>query len=419
MKNILENKSVQVLENLTGIALGNGFTLPKGMTRKAWAERKLVPNLEQDEYITNFLESLLEVEKIRDYFVTQLKRTLKPKQYGIDREWRQTQREALEGIIRAFENWFTRPLIEVPTGIGKSMIWGAILRAFYDTLRVFGIEDKFQMVLCTSRINIADQLIGTTEKSESDEEDDPLIYGDVKVWLPQLSDADICIMAGRSGSQKELRKNAKITILCYQGLTIRNVEYICKKKVGLVIGDESHRITNRAIMLFDNRMHTAFFVGGSATTKGPRSNNPFKFFEAMKPEKQGINSIRYEERLAYHASIVQCIERKELKPVRYINARTYIDLSSLPEREKQFSEKKAGQLIAKSLPAMKRILEDIFLTDHLVLNIVGTKRVVDRKWLVFVERIKIAEKLAEYCNTVLKPLLKKWYGKRFILLQIM
>src|SRR5262249_25559532 len=135
MKQVLEKSSVQVIENLTGIALGNGFVLPKGYNRKDWAVQKIKPSIEQDEYITNFLQSLLEVEKIRDYFVIQLRRTLNPRLYGIDRVWKQTQIEALESIIHAFENWYTRPLIELPTGVGKSMLEGALARAFYDTLR--------------------------------------------------------------------------------------------------------------------------------------------------------------------------------------------------------------------------------------------------------------------------------------------
>ncbi len=184
----LNSKSAQVLENLTGIALGNGFVLPGGTDRKTWVTQKLVPNPEQDKYLTSFFESLLETERIRDYFVTQLKKTLNPKIYGIDRVWKLTQREALEAVIRSFEGWHTRPLIELPTGVGKSMLEGAIARAYYDTLCVFGLEDLFEIIICTSRIHIGDQMINKTNstKNEEDDDDTPLEYGDVKMWFPFL-----------------------------------------------------------------------------------------------------------------------------------------------------------------------------------------------------------------------------------------
>ncbi len=410
MKNLLANKPVQVIENLTGIALGNGFSLPEGMNRKDWAEQEFSPNLDQDEYISNFMISLLEVEKIRDYFITQLKKTLNPLQYGIERPWRQTQREALQAIIKAFEHWFTRPLVEIPTGAGKSMIWGAIIRAFYDTLRVFGVEEKFEITLFTSRINIADQMIGLPALLSEDDDDEPLIYGDVKMWLPMFSDDDIRILAGRSGSSKEFEKNAKVTLACYQGLTTKTVDILYKKKAGLVVCDESHRVTDRIRIILENKMHTAFFVGGSATTKGQRWNNPFIFFEAIKPEEENGEIVPYHERLAYHASILECINRRELKPVRYINARTYIDLTSVKSQTRELPVQQTAKVVAKNIPIMKAILEELFVKDNEVLTAVGAKSVIDRKWLVFVDRIKIAEELSFFCNNELKQLIDEKHG---------
>lgn len=414
MRKILETKPTQVLENLTSIAIANGFRLPTNVDRKAWAERKLRPDLVSHKHVTKFLDSLLKTNKIREYFIKQLRKTLDPKKYGIRREWKQTQREALEAIIQTFEEWYTRPLIEVPTGIGKSMLWGAIVRAYYDTLRKFGLMNEYEIVIFTSRIHIADQMIGVSAKKSSanEIEDEPLEYGDVKMWLPKLSDDHIRILAGRSNSSKEAKKNAVLTIMCYQGLSPKTLDQIYSKKVGLGILDESHRATNRVRIVLDNKMPSAFFIGGSATTKGPAMNNPFKFFEAIQSGDENGRAPSYQERLAYCASILDCIERRELKPVRYINGRTRIDLSSLPPATRNLPEKAAGKLIAKNLPLMKQLLEELFLGDYPVLKVVGTKSVIDRKWLVFVERIKIAEKLAEFCNTELQPLLVKRYGKQ-------
>jgi superfamily II DNA or RNA helicase len=408
----LNEKPVQVLENLTGIAIGNGFVLPDGTDRKTWVTRKLIPSPEQDKYLTSFFESLLETERIRDYFVTQLKKTLNPKMYGIDRVWKLTQREALEAVIRSFEGWHTRPLIELPTGVGKSMLEGAIARAYYDTLRVFGLEDLFEIVICTSRIHIGDQMINKTTSIKSDEEDDdaPLDYGDVKMWFPFLGENDIRLLAGKSGSVKERTKKAKITIVCYAGLNEKSIDRLFTKKAGLVLLDESHRVTNRVRIMLENKMHTAFFVGGSATTKGAKNNNPFIFFEAMEPEKEDGAEILYTERLAYHASIALCVERGELKRIRYINASTHFDLSSVKSFGSELANREAAKFIAKNIPTMKRILHELFLGDQTVLTMVGSKSVIKRQWLVFVDRVSIAQELAEFCNTVLLPFVRKMYG---------
>ncbi len=407
--------STQVLENLTGIALGNGFALPNGKTRSEWvASKLLVPKPKQDRYLTSFFESLLETQRIRDCFIQQLKKTLNPRQYGIEREWKLTQSEALEAIIRSFENWSTRPLLEVPTGVGKSMLEGAIVRAYYDTLCIFGLEDKFEIIIFTSRIHIGDQMIGKISSDATEDDDEPLEYGDVMMWLPFLKGDEVRLLAGRTSRAKEGNKNAKLTIACYQGLNERTVSQLYKKKAGLVVLDESHRVTDRVRIMLENKMHSAFFVGGSATTKGAKHNNPFLFFEAQKPERNKDGSeVLYNERLAYYASIALCVERKELKRIRYVNASTHFNLSSVASlRNKELPNKEAAKFIAKNVPTMKHILQELFLGDQTVLDIVGSKKVIERQWLVFVDRVSIAEELAEFCNVTLLPLIRKKYGKK-------
>jgi len=424
MQNIFLTASDQVAQNITGLALGNGFQLPDNDTRSIWSDKirahvQKPPNLnaDQDPFITEFFDSLLQVERIRNEFVRQLKRVVKnPRMYGVNRDWKETQREAIEAIIQDISTWITRPLIQVPTGVGKSMIWAGIMRAYYDTLRVFGLENHFEIILLTSRINIADQMvakkIGTDKVSDEYQEDEAIAFGDITMWFTEFKEDQIRVLAGNSQNKKEIEKKATITIMCFPALTAKNMSRFFRKKTGLVVVDESHRLSNRVRIVCENFFHTAFFIGGSATTKGAKHNNPFKFFEAVKPQQNKDGGVvPYEERLTYWAPISLCIERKELKKVRYINAVTSFDLSSLPKTSHGFSEKKAGQLVSENISVMKAILESMFLKNYPILDMVGSKKPIERKWLVFVRLISIAEELAEYCNETLFPKIRKKYGK--------
>jgi superfamily II DNA or RNA helicase len=419
MKEVFKLASQQKAENLIGIALGNGFLIPDNTTRRRFArEVKLHsskpadPFADQSKIMSDFFNSFLEVERIRNEFVRQLKQIISnPKTYGIERDWRLTQKEALEAIVVSIEGWTTRPLVEIPTGVGKSMIWGGIMRAFYDTLRIFGLDNQIELVLLTSRINIADQMVAkkthVDQVAKQYESDNALDYGDIKQWFSKLSDKNIRILAGNSQSKIEVEKNSVITLMCYQSLRPKNVARFFNKKIGLVICDESHRVTDNIRMCLENQMHTAFFIGGSATTKGPRYSQPFKFFESQ----ANTLDAPYIDHLAYYGNIIKCGYRGELKKIRYIHAQASIDLSSLVSRSRlELPQKQLESFISKNIPTMQYILEEVFLGEHPVLTVVGSKRPIDRKWLVFVDRVETAERLANFCNHILHLKIKEKYG---------
>ncbi len=363
-----------------------------------------------------FFEALIKFETFKDSFVRHLETTLEPSNYGILRSWRPTQKEAIRTLMSVFDQVFVRPVSEIPTGAGKSMLWGAIARAFYEALKECNMDQE--IVIVTSRINISNQLISSVDNKEN-EEDSPLDMGEVKLWFQDIPNDKIRLLIGKkSNLNSEVNKeNPILTIVAYQGLTPSRIEKLfLGLKPMLIILDESHNTTERVAMNL-NQLN-AWCVGGSATVVGAHMRTPFHFFDPIAKTEEEILSVENIIQLfAFFKGIVELIRDGELKPVRWIDVKTKIDLSNAQTLSNPYSyrtifnESSVSEILMKNADAGFQVLKEIYLNENLMLTLSGSKQVIDRIGLVFVHRIDLAKYYVQKCTDELLPLLKERYGE--------
>ena len=407
------------LRNFLSVLTSYGLILPDGTDLYDLTDTilRLKNNQTFNEVVQNhypeFLEAFARYGTFKEVFVQNLKKTLNPRNFGIDRDWRQTQREALEAIIYSVHECFTRPVSEIPTGGGKSMVLGAIARAYYDTLVMFEMERE--IVLVTSRVNLVDQLMELVTDEEN--YDEPLDIGDVRMWFPNCSESDIRILAGETSSDfKEISKKSVITIVTYHGLTPGKVATLFPRNPGLVLLDECHRVTERVMMCLNQWQ--AFFMGYSATVIGPQMRDPFQFFDpSVKMEEEIAEAASHNELFAFYKSVIEMIQGGELKSVRWLNVKAKIDVSTVGttsgsySQRSVFNEESAAEILTRYGEVGYQVIREAYLTENPALELAGSLPVHKRRGLVSIQRIAHAKYYVDRCNKELLPELKEKYGE--------
>ena len=383
---------------------------------RSFAKELLQGNIPADNSVYPAIEMH---KKMLDVFVKHLAKTLRPLLFGISRGWRKTQEEALRSNIKAFERGYTRLLSEIPTGAGKSMIIGAIVRAALNTMKELDLDQEIHIV--TSRIAIAGQLI-YEKLPEEQKEDVPLDMGkkgDVRMWCPELGDEKIRVLAGTKGQNlNEQMKNSVLTVSTYQGLTAKRVNERFKKTPFIIIFDESHHVTERVATLADQ--FKCLTVGMSATVLGPE-RDPFFFFERIeRPELMKLvnnKKTSYIDFLAYHKSIAEMIKDQELKPIRWFNSRLKINISEALVKTSSkgpfdvFNESSVSKILAKNPELIAKVVEEAYTEEHLGLTLAGSKQVRERRGVAFVDRVETAKIVSGLVNKSIPPKLRELFGE--------
>lgn len=436
-------KSGQVLRNQFLIAEADGFEVgDHGVDREEFLEHLTRNHPEFGEAVKQSHPDLCEAyeascrrgRKIRQTFVKHLERTLEPKKnYGIDIEWRQTQRECIEGLIRAYKYGYQRPAFEVPTGVGKSMIFGALTRAYLDTIdelvQVPGFEDlegETEIYLFTSRIALTEQFVKSKveevieEPTEDEAEDKPINMGDIRRWVEgalESPDAQIRVLAGKKGARKsEKGKDSRVTISTYQGLREDRIqEVFTHKKFPLVLCDEGHRVTGRIQMMLDESfLKGGMRCAGSATLVGPQRPIWDIWERITLPAEDSPERPELLDGTAYHASYQESVLRGEAPPLRYLEMKSRIDLSGAKGKtKKDLNQNSVDEILSMNINALKDFIRELFLGDHESLDITGAKEVLERSWLIFVGRVAMAEELARFVNEDIQHEIIAKTGKPF------
>jgi superfamily II DNA or RNA helicase len=409
---IVENSAVenQVIHeaNIVRILEDYGYELPQGRNYRDIARQHMAGTLLDESFDNAFEEFAL----IRGTFISYLKKTLNPKLCGVNLVWSRTQKEYLQSLIRAFERGYVRCLAEIPTGLGKTHCLGAIAWAYIKTMFEYGLDHEVHIF--TSRVAIAGQMV--REETELEDQDDPLEMGDIKKWMKDLvPDEKIRLLAGEYGQkQSEIDKDAILTISTYSGLTPRRAERCFRKKIGIGLADESHRITDRVAIILDY-IARAIMMGVSATTLGP-GRDPFIFWERIFREEIDENDAVYEDFLCYHLSLGEAIKRKELKPVRLIASDIKINASTvgavpgsshyLPILKRD----EAARVVIRNKDVMCNVLTEVYTGDHPGLQMANTKSIIERRGIIFLDRVEAGLVCEHICNTKVKKAIHAKYG---------
>lgn len=375
-------------------------------------DQMLNESLPTDHPIYN---ALLQYEKVRKVFIKHLQKTSKPIFFGISVNWRKTQAEWIEATLKSLDRGYIRLVSEIPCGVGKSLVEGALVRAALDTMKELGLNQEIHII--TSRVAIAGQLI-YEEIPEDEKLDMPLEMGkagDVRIWCSELDESQIRLLAGERGSRKkELEKDSILTISTYQGLRIGRIIDYFKKPVFMVICDESHRVTERITMLLE-QMKASLVFGASATVLGP-DRDPFTFFERIERPDIVKDGKTYIDHLCYYKSIAEAIKDGELKPIRWINAKTQINVSEAkvtPGRGVYdvFNNLSVARLLARKPELVAKIISEAYLGDHAGLMLSGSKPLWKRRGLVSVDRVSTAIDCSNLCNETLPDEIKQKFGE--------
>ncbi len=400
--------------NLIHVIEKYGFSLERSHVIREVAKDVIMGNSFLHKSLNN---ALLKHKNVVDVFIKHLEKTLVPLHFGISRNWRVTQKELLLATLQTLSRGYVRPLSEVPTGSGKSMHIGALVRAAIDTMRELGLD--YEIHILTSRVAIAGQLI-EEELPKEEAEDIPLEIGrkgDVRIWIPDISDDKIRVLAGnQSGQKKELAKDSILTISTYQGLRAQRITDQFRKPVFMTICDESHRVTERIAVLLEE-MKTLVF-GLSATVIGP-DRDPFFFFEKIyRPElSEAKQKNDYVGFLNYHKSISEMILYQELKQVRLIKINgVKIDISEAKTKSGHgtydvLNDDSVARILSKNPTIAAEVVAEAYIGDHPGLRLADSKPIYQRRGIVFVDRINTAKLCAEECNKILAEKIKEKYGK--------
>jgi superfamily II DNA or RNA helicase len=317
-------------------------------------------------------------------------------------EWREVQRECLENCVWALQHGYQRLPFEVPTGGGKSHIFGALVRAFFEAAALRE-DTASQSLVLTSRTNLVLQLgqkIIQNKKKEDesylevDEESEVLNEGTIRSWVCSiLSENQIQVPNDdkvRNGTE------VRLSIITYQRLTDEYVKSsVGTHPTGLIVCDEAHNVTPRVRGIINKYFPAAIVIGGSATIEGPR-RNPFYTFERIMHPNIHLEERSLEEMLVYHENLATLIERGELKPVRIVSSEVGIDLGDRP-----LNDESIGRILSSNEDLLKDFIRRIWSEDIPLLNAAGSKPLRERTIISFVKSVDLAEKLAEFCRTEL------------------
>jgi superfamily II DNA or RNA helicase len=358
---------------------------------------------------------ILQENSFRLNIASTLKKTAtNPEAFGVDVKWRETQIQMILETAMLLENGHKHFAFEIPTGVGKSMLLGAYLRAFFDAYSLHAPLSQLEAILFTSRANLVLQLAGNRSydhqdlvgeskvtkdeiEQDDDEDEDPATnWGDVKQWIsPVIGEESIRLITGQT-ELSERQKDAALTVMTYQGFTTIPQNTLTRtRQVGLLMFDEAHRISSRVREDINALFPHAFRLGGSATMQGPPSSRPFEIFDRIKRKgKEDFHS-----QLAYHASLPDAIERKELKTIRCLQKGVAIDLSDITRTTTgNLNQKELTRKMMYNIPVLAQFIQETFQERHPVLELAGAKPVSERTIIASVKRIAIAMKLSKICN---------------------
>ncbi len=321
-------------------------------------------------------------------------------------------------VCEVFRRGYTRPAAEIPTGAGKSMLLGALVRAYINTIRRHGLTQ--QVLVLTSRTNLVKQFLFTPDEV-SDEENDGagLDIGEARLWLKDIPDTSIrTLVSGNLTSREyrdELVKDPLVTFMTYYGFNEKTFVENFKKNIGLILLDECHNVTERVADLINKT--SAFCIGVSGTVQGPLMRSPYFFFDpVVSDEDQGVQVVgaNYKRFLSYHKSMVELIQEGQLKPVRWIEARTKIDISGADAvrwgAQTILNEVSVSRIIGKNPHLGFEVLKEIYLSDDRLLRDLGATGVIDRKGIGFTVCVADAQYYADMCNKELMPAIHRVYG---------
>lgn len=327
-----------------------------------------------------------------------------PSSFGVSIKWKQTQSEALIAIARDIRLGLIRPACEIPTGIGKTLLEGALLRAYYEACKEWKLECK--MLVVTSRVIIADQMVNNNAG------DDDLDVGDIALWFQDISHPMLfSLMIGDHLTSKKRENNALITIVSFQGLNEKRLIDICYEKIGFTMVDELHNRTERVSYYLSPI--NSYCIGMSGTVIGPDMRSPFEFFESTTNESAS-DVFEYTKHLTYYAPLARCIERGELKPIRWYSTTTKIDIGEVQSGGglfETFNSNSVEKLLTRDPYLMTKILEEIFLSDYPILEEAGSKHPAFRKTLAGgIPTVKLAKEYVKLYNESIVPKLIQKFG---------
>lgn len=379
-----------------------------------------------------------------------------PDAYGVPINWRETQREALSTFAQALRSGIYHIVYEIPTGVGKSMVIGAFLRAYFEVCIEQDLLDEVEAIIFTSRSNLVEQLmrppqtelqqkgsktkrrlhkltkdeffetftegfedgswydlLDTVElidvrlEDESDEglgladdvSTDAINLGDVRKWLaPVLRPRQMRMIAGYTG-EEERRKDACLTIQTYQGLsTIPQEQIRTGRRVRLVFFDEAHRLSAGVRKKIPLLFPAALRIGGSATMEGPPQSQPFSVFQSRPVQ----DPSDFTGRLTYHASFAKCADRNEVALVRRACKPIAIDLSDIPgPTGYAMNEDMLSKRLLLNVPLLLEFIDEVYREEMPLLALTHSPQPKDRLFIASVRLVALARELAERCRTEL------------------
>ncbi|MBU1992852.1 MAG: DEAD/DEAH box helicase family protein [Patescibacteria group bacterium] len=343
---------------------------------------------EQRQLYEQQLGAHRELAKRRSFYANELQNVSSPADLGVPIEFRRIQRAGLDALAKSFMH-YNRGFLDMPTGSGKTMLIGAQIRAFLEYAKAFDMLDEVEVLVLTSRLNLASQMLADCPlDDDSDDEfrEDAMKIGDVQLWLKGICNEVRVITC--SSNESDRHRNSPVTVTTYQGLHERTfLKYFeNERKIGLIIADECHNITDRIRRLLQDQFGHAWLTGYSATPAGPE-RNPYDTFECM----------------IYRESLREMIERGELKQVRVIRVNTDIDMSDVRINKGNFVPLDVEKVLSRNQGVLNDVVLSTLRKTYPLLREIGETPLVDRQSLFFVTRIKQAEELAKELNRIGMP----------------
>jgi len=349
-----------------------------------------------------------------------------PKEFGINIEWRPTQKEGLERAISLFKKGYTALAFQLPTGIGKTNLLAAINVAHHRALIELGLTT--QTAIYTSNIDIGEQMVKRTNGEE----------GDLTVWSQLAGDNGrklirLLIGKGRSKSSEWINPDGKTSVFSYDGIhsdkTIADFQK--RTKLSLQAYDEFDCSSEAFLTMRPDSISLCL-----SATMGDKDNwTPFEVCDPVistddtffKPGHLFLEDDRERAYLYFHwqryiglcVSMREGVERGDQCGVRGISLnvfgnekarQTFIDLTE----EYKGDAIKAAREILCDVKVLTGIIKSVYLdkSDEFssYLRNIGRPLPCESTALIYVQYIEVAQKMEEAFNTIIRPLVKQAWG---------
>ena len=361
-----------------------------------------------------FRETHNEIQQFKHVFAENILNTLHPREFGLDLTWRKSQAFALQRIHDVLIQGHQRVTGQIPAGVGKSMILGALARSYLDTVDTFKNQETVsdfdrEVWIISSRTNVLRKMAGQTlgDMIPLNTPNDDLEIGDIWGWVDGIlvpNEFRVLISNNERFPMKdEWEKDARMTLHAYAGQTEKRYKELPSRGVGLKLDDECHNMTERVTALTRKTHMGAMSVGVSATVKGPRAT-PFNYYEEVIPKGITVGSpeyetLSYQDKLAFFVSVTESINRKEVKPVRWIQANTDIDISSVREiTPGKLDDAAITKLFLRNIDSLKGFMKRVLQDNYPVLDAAGSKPLEQRTHKVYLYSLELVKKMSQYVN---------------------